>query len=122
MLTANDSPGAGPLSADRTPFPMTPQPPLADRVAAVFDKLWPHVAAWGLAALLAFFAVRERITVMEGNTQRHGERIQSLEQAAREWDQRVRTIQDDTTRIRTILEIMREERAEDRRYRREREQ
>lgn len=111
MLTANDSTEAVAL-ADRSPF--SQPPPFADRVAAVFDKLWPHVAAWGLAALLAFFAVRERITVMEGAAQRHFERIQSLEQQQRDRDQEVREIRDDTTRIRTLLEGLVKE-AEERR-------
>jgi len=104
MPIANDSPA--PDSVDRLG--------VTDRVFAVFDRLWPHVAAWGLAALLAFFAVKERLSLMEVNATTMLERVLALEQASKDQDHELRGINTNTTEIRTLLQSLVKE-AEDRR-------
>lgn len=73
------------------------------------DRLWPHLAAWGLAAMIAFFAVRERLTLMEMNATAVMERVRALEDINRRRDAEVSGIRDDTTRIRTLLEVLAKE-------------
>lgn len=88
------------------------------RLGEIADRLWPHLAAWGLAALLAFFAVRERMTIMEKDATALLERVRNLEKGSENRDAEVRGIRDDTTRIRTLLEVLareyEERRADDR--------
>lgn len=79
------------------------------RLGELFDRLWPHLAAWGLAGLIAFFAVRERLTMMEMNAVNLLERVKALEEVDRNRDAEVRGIRDDTTRIRTLLEVLAKE-------------
>ena len=79
------------------------------KLGELFDRLWPHLAAWGLAGLIAFFAVRERLTMMEINAVNLLERVKALEDVDRTRDEEVRGIRDDTTRIRTMLEVLTKE-------------
>lgn len=65
--------------------------------------------------MIAFFAVRERLALMEGNAQRHGERLVTLEERDKERDRELRAIREDTTRTRTLLEVYLEELRDDRR-------
>lgn len=102
MHTANDSPA---VLADRGPVPPAPAP-LGDRLSALFDKVWPHLAAWGLAALLAFFAVRERLTLMETHAQTMLERIKALEDVDRRREIELREFREAATEIRTMLGVL----------------
>ena len=104
MHTANDSHGVQ-QAADRTPSPPGPAP-LGDRISALFDKIWPHLAAWGLAALLAFFAVRERLTLMETNASTMLERIKALEEVDRQRNLELRQFHEAATEIRTMLGVL----------------
>lgn len=88
---------------------MPQHPALGDRLVALFDQVWPHLAAWGLAALIAFFAVRERLTMMERDGAALVVRIEKLEQAQRETEHEVGGIRVDTTRIRTLVEVIAKE-------------
>lgn len=93
-----------------------------DKLTSFFDRVWPHLAAWGLAGLIAFFAVRERLALMETNATAVLERVRALEDVDRRRDAEVSGIRDDTTRIRTLLEVLaredQERRADERaRYR-----
>ena len=97
---------------------------LGSRLLELFDKLWPHVAAWGLAALLSFFAVRERLSLMEASAGTLLERVKSLEESEREHSINIQGIRENTAASKTMLEALvkeaEERRGEERRAYRER--
>lgn len=87
---------------------------LGSRLFELFDKLWPHVAAWGLAAILSFLAVRERLTLMELKGDTLIERVKALEQSERDHSLDIRNIRENTAASKTMLEALVKE-AEERR-------
>lgn len=87
---------------------------LSSRLFELFDRLWPHVAAWGLAALLSFFAVRERLTMMELKNDTLIERVKVLEESERSHSLDIRGIRENTAASKTMLEALVKE-AEERR-------
>jgi hypothetical protein len=103
MHTEQDSHGVP--TAERARHDQSP-PPLGDRLTALFDKIWPHLAAWGLAGLLAFFAVKERLTLIETNTNTMLERIRALEEVDRQRAEELREFHRTTTEIHTMLGVL----------------
>lgn len=117
MLTVNDSPSSGALASDPAALTWA-------KVGALVDRLWPHLAAWGLAALVAFFAVKERLSLMEVNANTVLERVKRLEVRHEDQADELRGISTNTAEIRAMLEGLVKEaderRGEERRAYRER--